>query len=654
MSAPQSSDCPVDDELRAFIVGDVSTRRRSYLESHVLHCSRCETRLARFESSSDRLVDDLRQLHDTEEEAALPPDIRRRLLDASHRRPPSAQLHDLVTRVGFGPVDLGRFRIVEKIGEGSFGTVFRARDTELERDVALKVLRSRPRHALDQERRRREATSAAGLRHPNLVALYDIGETEDGLVYLATEFIDGPTLADVIRRGPIDAESAVAIVRRLTAAVAYAHGQGVVHRDIKPSNIILDHDGEPHLIDFGLAKTTGDDDVGGEGSDNFNDARSPRDDNDNDASRTPSSDIVGTPAYMSPEQARGDSAAIDGRSDVYGLGVVLYETTTGTRPFKGQGRMLLLQILEEEPIRPRLLNDEIPRDVEVVTLKAMAKSKARRYENADELEADLGRIASRDAIHARPQSPVEHLVRWCRRNPVAVGLLFAVTVGSTIGLFYLSRLTRTLVRDAAVVGAETKAEMLEEFNHYFSDLVDGLDSKHVTLSHEYAERPGTLPLPATFLTDGARRISERSEAGLEVRHYSDHPFPWRDDGGPHTDFERRALTRLRDTPDEAVFEFVERDGRPFLLHATARVMQPSCVECHNHHPRTPKADWQVGDVRGVLEIVYPMERDFDRVRTKLRGAFVLVGGVSLTLLALAIGSLGYRRRRTRRRVTPRR
>jgi serine/threonine-protein kinase len=314
------------------------------------------------------------------------------------------------------PKQLGDYELLQEVARGAMGVIYQARQKSLGRTVALKMILS-GHFASEEEvfRFQTEAQAAANLNHPNIVAIYEIGRA-DGQHYFSMQWVEGRSLAQRLedfRLPPADAAASTdrALARRrqvfiaqlltkVARAVHYAHQRGILHRDLKPANILLDPQGEPLVADFGLAK---------------------RVDSDSDWSR--SGDILGTPLYMSPEQAAGKNKQLTIATDIYSLGAVLYHLLSGRPPFTGESSLAILrQIGEQEPKAPRRLNARVDPDLETICLKCLEKIPEHRYPSAEALADDLDRWQRGEPISARPGARWEQALKWTRRNPAITGV----------------------------------------------------------------------------------------------------------------------------------------------------------------------------------------------------------------------------------------
>ncbi len=323
----------------------------------------------------------------------------------------------------------GKYVLLGELGRGGMGVVYRARQHGLDRVVALKTLPPSA-GAMPEARQRflREARACGKLKHPNIVAVHEVGEAE-GLPYFAMEYVEGASLDRTLRQGPPSPAKAAAWIRDLARALECAHAQGVLHRDLKPANVILDGRGLPRLTDFGLAK-----------------------DASSQTLLTQAGEVFGTPAYMAPEQAEGRMAEVDARTDVYALGAMLYEMLAGRLPFEGASiSEVLYKVVHEEPSSPRVLRPSADPELEAVCLKAMEKEPGRRYASAAELAGDPDRFLAGEPVSVRPPSTLGRLLRSARRNHRSVraagwGLLTAAVLGTGL---YLGVLRTTPLARAA-------------------------------------------------------------------------------------------------------------------------------------------------------------------------------------------------------------
>lgn len=410
--------CPPIPDLSRFLAGTLGPSAEAAVENHVESCGECQERLAGLTNDAS-LSGQLSAANSNSVE--ITDGLRRRALDAYQRE--AATLGQGGSTWGPGgqpPADeraeVPGYQVEEFIGRGGLGIVYRAIHRQLHRTVALKVLRRQPAPA-ERERLRREAAALAGLHHPNVVQIYDCGEV-DGRPYLALEYVAGGTLSKYAAGKPLSPREVAGLIATLASAVGEAHRCGLIHRDIKPSNVLLVGDGlggagEPKLTDFGLVKRI-----------------------DADSDLTLTRDLMGTPAYMAPEQAVAASE-VGPACDIWALGALLYELLTGRPPFQGPTAVdTLMQVRFDDPVPPRRLQPKVPRALESICLKCLEKEPDRRYASADALAKDLANWSNGRPVSARPASIWYRVRQWCRRNPptaVAVGLGTALVLMLAIG-----------------------------------------------------------------------------------------------------------------------------------------------------------------------------------------------------------------------------
>jgi WD40 repeat protein/tRNA A-37 threonylcarbamoyl transferase component Bud32 len=425
--------CPPSERLRALLADALTSGEGESVEAHVEGCAACQQALEELTGGAAAGPGG----RPAAEAATLSPAGR-----ASGRAQAHTSLLSLPTAGEAVPPDVTQvpgYEVLGVLGRGGMGVVYKARQVALGRLVALKMVLAGG-HATHEERARfkAEAEAVARLQHPNVVQIHEVGEHQ-GLPFFSLEFCPGGSLAGKLDGTPWIADRAAGLVETLAHAVQGAHDKGVVHRDLKPANVLLTEDGEPKVTDFGLAKRL-----------------------DADAGQTRTGAVLGTPSYMAPEQAGGKVREVGPAADTYALGAILYELLTGRPPFRAATPLdTVLLVLGEEPVPPRRLNPQVPRDLETVCLRCLRKELARRYASARELAEDLGRFRRGEPVRARPVGAGERLWRWCRRNPAlaATAALAALALIATAVLGVAFAVHARLAADelrAALHGAEAR------------------------------------------------------------------------------------------------------------------------------------------------------------------------------------------------------
>ena len=387
------------------------------------------------------------------------------------------------------------------------GVVFKARHRGLKRLVAVKMIRGGSQARADQMARfRTEAEAVARLRHPNILQIYDIGEAA-GLPFVALELLDGGGLDDRLARTPQPANQSAQLLVTLARAVHVAHQSGIVHRDLKPTNVLYTSDGVPKITDFGLAKRI-----------------------DSDEGHTESGQIMGSPHYMAPEQARGDSRDVGPAADVYALGAMLYEMLTGRPPFMGETPMeTVRQVIDDDPVTPSRLVPRVPRDLETICLKCLSKDPAKRYESAEALADDLDRHLRGEPIRARRTAVWERGTKWARRHPVAATLMAlaaTVVVGGFAGALEIQRQSnladRQKIEESDALRAEGMRTILRVKEELAEHKLTNIEGPLTTLKEKIKAdtKLGDMKLEVQALLDEfkTRQAAELSRDRDQERH----------------------------------------------------------------------------------------------------------------------------------------
>jgi serine/threonine-protein kinase len=459
----------------------------------------------------------------------------------------------------------GKYDLLEPIAKGGMGIVYKARQRGLNRIVAIKmILAGQFADQSDIDRFYAEAEAAAALTHPNIVAIHEVGQ-EQGQHFFSMEYIEGQSLAALVQEDPLTPRRAAEFVRTIAETMQYAHDSGIVHRDLKPSNVLLDKKQRPLITDFGLAKHVS-----------------------SQSQLTMAGSIVGTPSYMSPEQAAGKIEEIGPWSDLYSIGAILYELVTGRPPFRAATPFeTVRQVLDTEPVSPRQLNPAVPRDLETICLKCLQKERGRRYSSTQELADELGRYLRGEPIQARPIGQAARLWRLCKRHPIT-----ASAVASTLVMLAMTAVISSLAyirTSAALAQSELR----------FRDAMDVVDKLFTRVSEDtLLNQPGMQPLRKDLLHEALAYYQKFMREG------ADDP-------------------RVQDELGAAYFrvglitEVLQASADALPAYETARHIQQRLLTTRPHDPARLKA---LGDTLNRLGSVQVMRKDFETARREFTEA----------------------------------
>ena len=471
--------CPDQTLLERWIDDRLNESESRELDAHLESCDSCSELL-------ERIGDDA--------------SLEARVRSAAADQPADAA-------APLGREDVAGYEILEELHRGGQGVVYAARQRSTDRSVAVKLLRDASGGGRGRSRFEREILLVKEFQHPHIVPIFDRGETSDGRLFYVMELVRGARL-DEAALALTETRERVALMLPVLDAVRYAHGRGVIHRDLKPANILVDETGAPRVLDFGLARLIDDD------------LRS-------QSLMTHTGEFVGTVAYASPEQVRGDPGAIDVRTDVYSLGVVLYELVTGQLPYRATGslREMLSAVEEDEPDRDALRSRAIDRDLVTILLTTLTKDPARRYQTVAELEADLHRYLGGDAILARPETRVELMLRFARRHRALLAttavVLIALVAATVVSLSFAldASESRDQAQDRArraekILGSLREVFTLASPDHLGRDvkLLDALEAYEGRLESRFADEPAIAASLWSTVADTHSRFGEKERS----------------------------------------------------------------------------------------------------------------------------------------------